>query len=53
MSLWKNYQQEVLMQIMLRVSLIIASPVLMMVYWRNSMKQLDNIHANYDLKYAE
>jgi hypothetical protein len=41
------------MQIVLRISYLLISPVLMLVYWRNSMKTIDNLHANYELRYAD
>ena len=41
------------MKIMIKLSFIILSPVMVLVYFRNSLREVDNLHANYDLKYAE
>ncbi|MES2529053.1 MAG: hypothetical protein V4598_18345 [Bdellovibrionota bacterium] len=41
------------MKIIVKISFIIFSPVMVLVYLRNSFRSIDNLHANYDLKYAE
>lgn len=41
------------MKFMIKLSLIVLSPVMVLVYLRNSFRNVDDIHANYDLKYAE
>lgn len=41
------------MNVAIRISFIILSPVLILIYWRNSFRQIDDLHANFDLKYAE
>lgn len=37
----------------MRISFLIISPILLVIYWRNSLRQVENLHANYDLNYAE
>ncbi|WPU66056.1 hypothetical protein [Peredibacter starrii] len=39
------------MKILARLSLVLISPYLVVVYWRNSYKKLGNLHANYELNY--
>lgn len=39
------------MQILIRLSLVLMSPVLAVVYWRNSSKKLGDLHAQYELTY--
>lgn len=39
------------MKILIRLSLILLSPYLLIVYWRNSLHEVDNLHANYELNY--
>lgn len=41
------------MQIIVRLSFIILGPVMVLVYLRNSFRNIDNLHANYDLKYVD
>ncbi len=41
------------MKVVIKMSLIILSPVMVVVYLRNSFRNVDNLHVNYDLKYAE
>lgn len=41
------------MKIIIKLSFIILSPVMVLVYFRNSLREVDNLHVNYDLKYAE
>lgn len=41
------------MKFMIRLSFIVLSPVMVLVYLRNSFRNVDDIHANYDLNYAE
>jgi hypothetical protein len=39
------------MQFIVRLSLIVLTPYLLLVYWRNSMREMDNLHAQYELNY--
>lgn len=41
------------MKIVVKISLILLGPVMVMVYLRNSFRNVDNLHANYELNYAE
>ncbi len=39
------------MKILIHLSLILVAPYFMFVYWRNSMRELNDIHAEYELKF--
>ncbi len=39
------------MKTLIRFGLILMSPYLMVVYWRNSMRELDDLHAGHELNY--
>ncbi len=39
------------MKTFIRFGLILLSPYLLIVYWRNSMRELDDLHAGADLNY--
>jgi hypothetical protein len=39
------------MKIAIRLSLILLSPYLLVIYWRNSLREVENIHANYELQF--
>lgn len=39
------------MKTLIRFALILMSPYLLVVYWRNSMKEVENIHAQYELNF--
>lgn len=39
------------MKTLIRFALVLMSPYLLIVYWRNSMRELGNIHASIDLNY--
>lgn len=41
------------MNIAIRISFILLSPVFLFIYWRNSLRQIEDLHANFDLKYAD
>lgn len=41
------------MQNIMRMSFMLMAPILVLIYWRNSMRELEDLHANYDLKYLE
>lgn len=41
------------MKIVIKLCLFIASPVMVVMYLRNSFRNVDNLHANYELRYAE
>lgn len=38
------------MKILIRLSLVVMAPYLLVVYWRNSLRELGDIHANYELQ---
>jgi hypothetical protein len=39
------------MKILIRLGLIVMSPYLLVLYWRNSLREVGNLHANYDLSF--
>lgn len=39
------------MKTLIRFALVLMSPYLLLVYWRNSMREVDNIHARYELNF--
>lgn len=39
------------MQIVIRFGLILISPYLLVIYWRNSMKNVEDLHARYELNF--
>jgi hypothetical protein len=39
------------MQMLARLGIILLSPYLIIVYWRNSIREVGDIHANYDLHF--
>ncbi len=39
------------MKTLIRFSLVLMSPYLLVVYWRNSMREVDNLHAGFELNY--
>jgi hypothetical protein len=39
------------MKTLIRISLVLLSPYLLIVYWRNTMKEVGDIHAALDLNY--
>ncbi|MFP5387145.1 MAG: hypothetical protein ACLGHN_13785 [Bacteriovoracia bacterium] len=39
------------MKALVRLGLFLLSPYLLVVYWRNSMREVSNLHANYELNY--
>lgn len=39
------------MKTLIRFALVLMSPYLLVVYWRNSMKEVENIHAQYELNF--
>ena len=41
------------MTAVLKVLYVIYSPVLVVLYWRNSMRSLDNVHASYEIGFAD
>ncbi len=41
------------MNTIIRISFILLSPVFLYIYWRNSLRQIDDLHANFDIKYAD
>ena len=36
------------MQTILRITLMLMSPYLMIVYWRNSIREIENLHTYYE-----
>lgn len=38
------------MKALLQIGYFAFSPVLMVVYWRNTMKQMDDIHASFNIE---
>jgi hypothetical protein len=41
------------MQVFLKILYLAYSPILVVLYWRNSMKSLDNVHGPFDIHYAD
>lgn len=41
------------MRAVLKVIYVVYSPVLAVLYWRNTMRSLDDVHAAFDLQYGE
>lgn len=41
------------MQVFLKILYLVYSPILVVLYWRNSMKSLDNVHGPFDIQYAD
>ena len=41
------------MQVLLKVLYVAYSPVLVVLYWRNSLKALDNVHGPFEIQYAD
>lgn len=39
------------MKILIRIGLIIMGPYLLLVYWRNSMREVGDLHANFELSF--
>lgn len=39
------------MKTLIRFALIMMSPYLMFVYWRNTLREVGDIHANFELNY--
>lgn len=39
------------MQILIRFGLILISPYLLVIYWRNSMRNVEDLHAHYELNF--
>lgn len=41
------------MQTLLRILYIVYYPVLVVLYFKNSLKNLDNVHETFELNFAE
>lgn len=41
------------MQTLLRILYVAYSPVLVVLYFKNSLKSLDNVHESFELTFAE
>lgn len=39
------------MKTLIRLSLVLMSPYLLVVYWRNSLREVGNLHAAYELNF--
>jgi hypothetical protein len=39
------------MQIVVKIFFFLGSPLFCFIYWRNSLKQIQDLHADYELKY--
>lgn len=39
------------MQTFIRLGLIVMSPYLLFVYWKNTQKNVEDLHAHYELNY--
>lgn len=39
------------MKTLIRFTLFLMSPYLLVVYWRNSMREIENIHTHQELYY--
>jgi hypothetical protein len=39
------------MKTLVRLGLVLMSPYLMVVYWRNNLREVGDLHAAYDLSY--
>lgn len=39
------------MKILVRIGLLLMSPYLLVIYWRNSMKEVGDLHANFELSF--
>lgn len=39
------------MNTIIRFGLILLSPYLILVYWRNTMRELGDVHARYELNF--
>ncbi len=37
----------------LKILYVVYSPILAVVYWRNTMRSLDDVHAGFDLQYGD
>lgn len=39
------------MKALIRLGFLLLSPYLLVVYWRNSMREVSDLHANYELNF--
>lgn len=39
------------MKTMIRLGLVLLSPYLLIVYWHNNLRELEDIHANYEINF--
>lgn len=39
------------MKTLIRAGLLLMTPYLVFVYWRNTFREVNDIHANYELQY--
>lgn len=39
------------MQTLVRLGLILMSPYLLVVYWRNNLREVGDLHAGYDFSF--
>jgi hypothetical protein len=45
--------QGVIMKLILKLSILIMSPYLLFVYWRESMKEIGDLHAGQEYNWNE
>ncbi len=41
------------MNALFKILYVVFCPVLVVLYWRNAMKRLDDVHAPFELQYAD
>lgn len=41
------------MKAFLKILYVVYSPVLVVLYWRNAMKSLDDVHGPFELQYVD
>jgi len=46
-------KKENVMKTILKFSFFLASPLLAVVYWRNAMKNMDEMNVSYNLTYLD
>jgi hypothetical protein len=39
------------MKILIRLGLVLLSPYLLVVYWQNNLREIENIHADLELNF--
>jgi hypothetical protein len=41
------------MKNLFKLTFFLSSPILAIIYWRNMMKEVENLHSHYELNYTE